>query len=50
MNLIEISVKRPVLTVMMVTVLVVIGFFSFTRLNVDLLPKVDIPVVTITTV
>lgn len=50
MNLIEISVKRPVLTVMMVTVLVVIGIFSFSRLNVDLLPKVDIPVVTITTI
>ena len=50
MNLIEISVKRPVLTVMVVTVLVVMGIFSYTRLTIDLFPKVDIPVVTITTI
>ncbi len=50
MNLIEISVKRPVLTVMLITVLVVIGIFSFTRLTIDLFPKVDIPVVTISTI
>jgi hydrophobic/amphiphilic exporter-1 (mainly G- bacteria), HAE1 family len=50
MNLIELSVKRPVLTVMVVTVLVVMGIFSYTRLSIDLIPKIDIPVITITTI
>jgi hydrophobic/amphiphilic exporter-1 (mainly G- bacteria), HAE1 family len=50
MNLVETAVKRPVLTVMMVAVLVVLGVFSFTRLTIELFPKVDIPVVSITTI
>jgi hydrophobic/amphiphilic exporter-1 (mainly G- bacteria), HAE1 family len=50
MKLVETAIKRPVLTVMMVTVLIVLGLFSFSRLTVDLFPKVDIPVVSITTI
>ncbi len=50
MKLVETAVRRPVLTVMMVTVLIVLGLFSFRRLTIDLFPKVDIPVVSITTI
>ncbi len=50
MKFIEIFIKRPVLTVMMISVFVVVGFFSFSRLTIDLFPKIDIPVVTITTI
>jgi len=50
MNPIQLAVKRPVLTVMVITVFVVMGIFSFTRLNIDLFPKIDIPVVTVTTI
>ena len=50
MNLTELSVKRPVLTVMLITVFLVIGIFSFLRLTIDLFPQIDIPVITITTI
>jgi hydrophobic/amphiphilic exporter-1 (mainly G- bacteria), HAE1 family len=50
MKLVDTAVRRPVLTVMMVAVLIVLGIFSFTRLTVELFPKVDIPVVSITTI
>jgi HAE1 family hydrophobic/amphiphilic exporter-1 len=50
MKFIDIFIRRPVLTVMMISVFVVMGLFSFSRLAIDLFPKVDIPVVTITTV
>jgi HAE1 family hydrophobic/amphiphilic exporter-1 len=44
------AVRRPVLTTMLVVVLVVMGIFSYSTLGVDLLPGVDFPMVTITTV
>jgi len=44
------AVRRPVLTTMLVVILVVMGCFSYFTLGVDLLPGVDFPVVTITTV
>ncbi len=46
----RLAVRRPVLTAMMVVVLVVMGVFSYFSLGVDLLPGVDFPVVTISTV
>ncbi|HEX2865773.1 MAG TPA: efflux RND transporter permease subunit [Ignavibacteriales bacterium] len=50
MKLADVSIKRPVFATMMIFALVVLGLFALTRLNVDLYPDVDIPVVTITTV
>jgi HAE1 family hydrophobic/amphiphilic exporter-1 len=50
MFLSDISIKRPVMTTMAVMVFVVLGFFSYRRLAVDLLPKVDFPYVTVSTV
>lgn len=44
------AVRRPVLTTMLVVVCVVMGIFGFTRLNTDLLPEVEFPVVSVITV
>src|SRR5919206_272032 len=42
-------VRRPVFATVLILSLTVIGAFSFTRLGVDLFPKVDFPTVMITT-
>jgi HAE1 family hydrophobic/amphiphilic exporter-1 len=44
------SIKRPVFAVMVVGALVVLGIVSIPRLGVDLFPKVEFPMVTVTTV
>lgn len=44
-----ISIKRPVFATVLVLVFVVIGVLGFTRLPVDLFPKIDFPTVVITT-
>jgi HAE1 family hydrophobic/amphiphilic exporter-1 len=49
MTLAEVSVKRPVFATMLITVLVVMGLVSFGKLGLELLPKLDRPIVTITT-
>jgi hydrophobic/amphiphilic exporter-1 (mainly G- bacteria), HAE1 family len=45
-----IFIRRPVLASMVTILLLVLGFFSYRTLGVDLMPKIDIPVVTVTTV
>ncbi len=42
-------VRRPVLTTMLVMVLVVMGFYSYTHLVVELMPRIDFPVIVVTT-
>ena len=49
MGFLEVFVRRPVFTTMIVATLVVLGLASFTRLGVDIFPKVDLPTITITT-
>lgn len=49
MKLHEICIERPVFTTMLIMSLVVLGFFSFMGLGIDLFPKVDFPVVTVIT-
>ncbi|MBA4072370.1 MAG: AcrB/AcrD/AcrF family protein [Gemmatimonas sp.] len=44
------AIRRPVFTAMMMSALVVLGFFSYRRLPIDLFPKVDMPIVTVQTV
>lgn len=48
MFLSDVSIKRPVFATMMIAALVVFGIVSFPRMGVDLFPKVDFPIVTIT--
>ena len=44
-----ICVKRPVFATVLVLVLTVVGVFAYGQLGVDRFPKVDFPVVTVTT-
>ncbi|MDR3626244.1 MAG: efflux RND transporter permease subunit [Ignavibacteriaceae bacterium] len=50
MKLADVSIQRPVFATMMIMALIVLGLFSYIKLNVDLYPNVDIPYVIITTV
>jgi hydrophobe/amphiphile efflux-1 (HAE1) family protein len=50
MKLADVSIKRPVFATMMIMSLVVLGLFSYVKLNVDLYPDVDFPYVVVTTV
>jgi len=43
----RLCVRRPVFATMLVLSLVVVGAFSYFTLGVDLLPKVDLPIVTV---
>ncbi|MDT8284208.1 MAG: efflux RND transporter permease subunit, partial [Thermovirgaceae bacterium] len=45
MSIIGSSVRRPVLTTVIMTIFVLLGLYSFYQLGVALLPKIDIPVV-----
>src|SRR5512147_2332781 len=49
MFLADLCVKRPVFATMLIMALVVVGWFSYGRLGLDLLPKIDRPTITITT-
>ena len=50
MKLADVSIRRPVLAVMLVGSLVVLGLVSIPRLGVDLFPRIEFPIVTVTTV
>jgi len=50
MWLADTSVKRPVFATMVIMALVVLGIVSYPSIGVDLFPKIDFPIVTITTV
>src|SRR3990172_8186467 len=49
MTLADVCIKRPVFTTMLISALVVLGIFSLRELGLDLFPKVDFPIITITT-
>ncbi len=49
MWLADTSVKRPVFATMVIMALVVLGVVSYPSIGVDLFPKIDFPIVTITT-
>ena len=49
MFLSSLSVRRPVFTTMLVLAFVVLGIFGYLRLAVELMPNIDFPFVTITT-
>ena len=49
-KLAALCVRRPVFATMLILSLTVIGIFSYFTLGVDLLPKVDVPTVSITVV
>lgn len=49
MWLADTSVKRPVFATMVIMALVVLGIVSYPNIGVDLFPKIDFPIVTVTT-
>ena len=50
MFLSNLSIKHPVFATMMMAALAVLGIASYRQLKVDMFPKVEIPVVTVTTI
>jgi len=49
MSIWDLCIRRPVFTIMLVSAPVVLGIVSYLKLGVDILPNVEIPVVTVTT-
>jgi HAE1 family hydrophobic/amphiphilic exporter-1 len=49
MNLARASVNRPVFTSMVTLIVIVLGTVSLTRLQIDLLPSIELPTITVRT-
>ncbi|MGL1900974.1 MAG: efflux RND transporter permease subunit [Fibrobacterales bacterium] len=49
-SLIRLSINKPITMLMIITALVVFGVYTFRMMSMEIMPKVDIPVVTITTI
>ncbi|MFS8572739.1 MAG: efflux RND transporter permease subunit, partial [Clostridia bacterium] len=49
MNVAKFAVSRPITVWMAVFVAVLLGFFSLTRLPIDLLPEMNIPIAAVAT-
>ncbi len=47
MKLVEFSIRRPVSMAILVMVVVILGFFTYSRLSLDLYPDMEIPVVAV---
>ncbi len=50
MNFVGISIRRPVMVTMVLLFFVVMGVFSYFDIAIDMIPRVDVPIVTIVTV
>src|SRR5271157_2007999 len=50
MRLTEIAIKRPAFITMVFVALAVLGLYSYNQMGVDLLPKMDWPIVSVITV
>lgn len=50
MSITELVIKRPTLVVVIFTVLAILGIASYTKLNYELIPKLDFPAISITTI
>ncbi len=49
MNLPEVSVRRPITTIMLFVAIIIIGFVSFQRLPIDLFPEIEPPIISVLT-
>ena len=50
MKIVNTSIKQPVFITMLISLFLVLGMVSYTRIGVDLLPDISLPIVAITTV
>ncbi|HPO54414.1 MAG TPA: efflux RND transporter permease subunit [Ignavibacteriaceae bacterium] len=49
MNLPDVSVRRPVTTIMLFMGIIIIGYVSFSRLPIDLFPEIEPPIISVLT-
>lgn len=49
MNLIKLSIRRPVTILMVILIILVFGVVSFSNIPIDMLPKMDLPYVIVST-
>ncbi|HPN38980.1 MAG TPA: efflux RND transporter permease subunit, partial [Melioribacteraceae bacterium] len=49
MNLPEVSVRRPITTIMLFMAIMIIGYVSFSRLPIDLFPEIEPPNISVLT-
>ncbi|MGB4170130.1 MAG: efflux RND transporter permease subunit, partial [bacterium] len=49
MNLADFSLKRPVTVLMLVIVVIIMGTVSLTRVGLDLLPEMNLPIAAVFT-
>ena len=49
MNLPNLSVKRPIFTTMVTLIVVILGAVSLSRLQIDMLPNIELPTLSIRT-
>ena len=49
MKLSDFAIKRPVTMLMVVVVIMVLGMVSISKMSIDLLPDVDVPVIVVIT-
>ncbi|MGI5901494.1 MAG: efflux RND transporter permease subunit [Desulfitobacteriia bacterium] len=49
MKLSELAVRRPVTILMMIFIVLILGFVSFTKIPLDLMPEMEIPVAVVST-
>ncbi|WP_070000256.1 efflux RND transporter permease subunit [Cellulosilyticum sp. I15G10I2] len=50
MNVTKVSVKRPLTIIMVFCVLIVFGYMGFTKMPLELMPDIEIPVISVSTV
>ncbi|CAG0962512.1 partial Swarming motility protein SwrC, partial [Anaerolineae bacterium] len=50
MNIANISIKQPVLITMLMIALITVGFIGYSRMPVDLIPNINAPYVSVTTI
>ncbi|HHS12683.1 MAG TPA: efflux RND transporter permease subunit [bacterium] len=50
MSLPELGVKRPVTTLAVFTIILILGFISLTQVGIDLMPDITLPAISITTI
>ena len=49
MNLSEVSVRKPITTIMLFMAIIIIGIVSFERLPIDLFPEIEPPIISVLT-
>ncbi len=50
MKIVDISIKRPSIVIVLFTILLLGGLFSYKQLSYELIPKFEVNVVTVSTV